>query len=121
LKKAGDVTASSKSNDLNILPLSRCHSRFCEGHALLDANKPLQFKILAGYDQKYFAGASSPHAKQRPKKSTRKSIILNILRISPCGSIFYRWRKLSWHGKPLQFNILREFEEKIAHACGVQV
>lgn len=111
MKKAGDVTASSKFNDLNILPLSHCHSRFCAGHALLEANKPLPFKILAGYDQKYFAWASSPRAKQRPN-STRNSSTLKILRISPCGSRFCRWSKLSGHGKPLPFNILCEFEEK---------
>ena len=111
LKKARNVIVSSKFNDLNILPLSHCRSRFCAGHTLLEANKSLPLNILAGYDQKYLAWASSPYARQSPK-STRKSSILKILWISPCGSISCRWRKLSGNGKPLPFNILRELEEK---------
>ena len=111
MKKARNVIVSSKFNDLNILPVSPCCSIFWAWHVLLEANKSLPLNILAGYDQKYLAWASSPYARQSPK-STRKSSILKILRISPCGSISCRWRKLSGNRKPLPFNILRELEGK---------
>lgn len=100
---------ASKFNDFNILPLSHCCSIFCAGQALLEANKCLPLNILARYDQKLFQWTSN----KRNAQEHRKSSILNILRISPYGSGFCRRRKLSGRGKSLQFNILREFEEKI--------
>lgn len=116
MKKARNGIASSKLNDLNILPLSHCRSRFCTGQARLEASKSLPLKILARYDQKIFRWTGlAPTQRKGPSEGEqehRKFSILNILRISPYGSIFYRRQRPSGHGNPLQFNILREFEEK---------
>lgn len=102
------MTSGSNFNDLNIFALSHCRSRFCAGLALLEPNKSLLISILHDAIQKISRWTSNKGRAQE----RRKSSILNILRVSPYGSRFCRRKKPSGDGKPLQFNILREFEEK---------
>ena len=82
-----DLQADAKSLFRNILPVSRCDSRFCRSICRSAHSKSLGMNTLAGSREKIVRGYTETPPVRAPSLGAN-SLFRNILPVSPCGSRF---------------------------------